>query len=205
MRGIAAFAVWAIAGTAVIPISVTKVNEMNRFGMFILQMHATLFYTVMIPLQTRASPQLAELNYPPGARFGHVNRAIRTDRNIVNRVEHRIARFPEADRCDNIPVAIELKHACVFLIVVSAAYSDVEETFGIRVNTKYAPCGLSVFCACPLSLEVAKPVEQLKPRVLAVRDKDIRIAGHKYKPMRITELTLARSLLTPFLNPFSVR
>ena len=122
----------------------------------------------------------------------------------MNGIEHRIAGFPEADGRDNIPVAVELEDAGVFGIVVGAANSDVKETIGIGVNAKDAPCRLSVLCASPLPLELANPVEQLKARVFAVGDQDVGTAGHEHEPVRITKLTLARSLLTPFLQPLSV-
>src|SRR5271168_1454342 len=146
----------------------------------------------------------AEFDDPLGSCFGHVNRPIAANRDIVNGVEHGIAGSPEADGSGDIPVAVELEDAGVFGIVVGAANSDVKEPIGIGVDTKDASCRLSVFCTGPLPLELANSVEQLKARVFAVGDEDVGTAGHEHEPVRITELTFARPLLPPFPQPFSV-
>ena len=141
----------------------------------------------------------AQLYDPLGSCFGHVNGAIVAYRYIVNGVEHRIAGIPETDGRDNIPVAVELEDACVSGIVVGAANSEIKESIGVSVNAKYASRRLSVLWARPLPLELSNSVEELKARIFAVGNRDVSTAGHEHEPMRIAELTLARSLFAPFL------
>src|SRR5438045_1126483 len=80
----------------------------------------------------------AQLNDPLGSCFGHVNRPIVPYRDIVNGVEHRIAGFPETDGRDNIPVAVELKDACVSDIVVGATYPEIKKRIGVSVDAEYS-------------------------------------------------------------------
>ena len=66
-----------------------------------------------------------------GPRFRHVNQPVISDGNVVHRIEHRAARLSEADRGDNVPVAIELQHAGVLSIVIGRAALRSVDSFKV--------------------------------------------------------------------------
>ena len=81
------------------------------------------------------------------------------DGDIVNGIEHRVARFPEADRCHDVPIAVELNDPGVFGIVVGAPNSGENESIRIGIHAKDASCSSSVLDAGPLPFEFPEPVE----------------------------------------------
>src|SRR4026209_599955 len=110
----------------------------------------------------------SELYHPFGSSLSHIDRSVFSNRKIVDRVEHRIARASEADRVDDGPVAIELHDAGVLRVVVRAANPDVEVARGVGGHGEDAARRLRVLHADPLPLERAVLVEQLESRVLAI-------------------------------------
>src|SRR5262249_22005518 len=110
-----------------------------------------------------------QFHHPLGARLGDVNRAVLTDREIVDGVEDGIARAPETDRRDDVPLTIELQDAGAQRVVVRAPNPDVVVAPVVRRHGKDTASRLGVCCAVPLALEDAIRVEQLQACVLAIR------------------------------------
>jgi len=122
----------------------------------------------------------------------------------VHGIEDGIAGFSEANGRDDIKVAIQLEDAGMFRIVVGAANANVQEAVRISVHTKDAAGCLSVLHAGPLPLKLTNSIEELKARIFPVGDKHIRAAGNKNEAMRVAELALTGSFLTPLLQPLSI-
>src|SRR5260370_40865484 len=100
----------------------------DRYCCDSLRFRATLRCQPAISGSLRKRPQLHDAL---GAGFADINRSVAPKREIVNGMEHGIARLSESDRRNDVPLAVEFKDARMLRFIILAPDPEEDRAFGV--------------------------------------------------------------------------